>query len=95
MISIFSIKDKSMEPLFKEKGFVFVKRYLLFSPKTGDVVVLKSPTLQIPLLKRILKMNKDLIWVEGDNKNGSRDSRDFGWINKKNIQGKVISQISN
>lgn len=89
MISVFSIKDKSMEPLFSEKDFVFVGKYLLFSPKTGDVVVLKHPILQIPLLKRILKINKDLIWVEGDNKEASRDSRDFGWIEKKQVLGKV------
>lgn len=83
-----------MKPLFCEKGFVLVRKYLLLSPKTGDVIVLKHPILRIPLLKRILKINKDLIWVEGDNKKGSYDSRDFGWINKKEIQGKVISYVS-
>lgn len=84
-----------MEPSFKAKGFVFVRKYLLFSPKTGDVIILNHPVLRIPLLKRILKINKDLIWIEGDNKERSYDSRDFGWINKKEIQGKVMSYVSN
>lgn len=83
-----------MEPLFKDKGFVFIRKYLLHSPQTGDVIVLKCPRFKIPLLKRVMKINRDLVWVEGDNKKGSYDSRTFGWVSRKDIQGKVLGQVS-
>ena len=41
------------------------------------------------IIKRIIDMNDNQIFVEGDNKEFSCDSRNFGWIDKELIVGVV------
>jgi phage repressor protein C with HTH and peptisase S24 domain len=41
-------------------------------------------------IKRIARMEKGRFFVVGDNPPGSTDSRDFGWIDRSQIVGKVI-----
>ena len=81
-----------MEPAFKAGDTVLVNRlsYFLGKPKVGDAVVLKREKF---IIKRIAKINKDRFFVVGDNKEESADSREFGWISKKDILGKVICKI--
>lgn len=42
------------------------------------------------IIKRIIKIENNRYFVEGDNKAASTDSRDFGMIDKDNIIGKVV-----
>lgn len=78
-----------MIPTFKSGDEVLVNRlsYFLSKPKIGDLVVSKKEKY---IIKRIKKIDGDRFFVEGDNKKESTDSRKFGWINKKEIVGKVI-----
>lgn len=96
-----------MEPGTKEGSTVFVNRYYYFfrKPKTGDVIVIRLNLLkgstftqkgETYIIKRIEKIDKDKIFVVGDNEKESVDSRKFGWIDKKNILGKVIgAEVAN
>jgi inner membrane protease subunit 1 len=75
----------------------------------GEIVCLTNPiNNSMSLCKRILylegetltltngheyKVPKNHIWVEGDNKDNSLDSRKFGAIPKQLIQGRVYMQI--
>ena len=95
MISRFKVVDRSMEPLFNEGDFVIVEKfsYLFNKPRERDVVVLRHPHNNKYLLKRISKAINGAVFVEGDNKNGSEDSRQFGPISKKEIIGKVLMRI--
>ena len=45
MISYFKVRGQSMEPLCREGDFVLLDRlsYLIFRPRSGDVVVLSHP----------------------------------------------------
>ena len=67
--------------------------YFLSKLKVGDVVVFKHTTPPFILIKRIIEVKNNKFWVEGDNKKKSIDSRKFGFIDKKNIIGKVIFKL--
>lgn len=88
----FKIEGSSMCPSFKPGDTVLVNKfsYLLSRPRMGDVIVLKRKKF---IMKRIIKIDKNEFFVEGDNKERSTDSRSFGWVNKKEIIGKVFLKI--
>ncbi len=87
------IKGNSMEPTFYEGDTVLVSRlsYLFKKPKIGDTVLLKRERY---IIKRITQVNCDQFFVEGDNKEESKDSRNFGWVLRKEIVGKVVLKLS-
>ena len=89
-IARFRISDRSMLPNFKEGDFVLVNK-LFFKLNDNDVVVFKNGSKF--LIKRIKKIENHEIYVEGDNRRLSKDSRHFGPITKKQIIGKVLIKI--
>ncbi|MDO8657902.1 MAG: signal peptidase I [Candidatus Levybacteria bacterium] len=94
----FQIKEKSMEPGIKEGSVVLINRYhyLFKKPEAGDMVVLRDPTdSKRFIIKRVKELKDGRVFVIGDNEKESVDSRQFGWIDKKNILGKVFFKISN
>ncbi len=62
--------------------------YLFRNPSVGDIVVLNKENKS--LIKRINKVKNNLYFVKGDNVEKSTDSRHFGWVEKKEIIGKVL-----
>lgn len=88
----FRIKGNSMFPTFKAGDKILVNKlsYFFSKPKIGDVVVLKKEKF---IIKRIAKIKEKKVFMIGDNKEGSTDSRSFGWINRGEIAGKVIFKI--
>lgn len=89
----FRVKEYSMDPYLKNNDAVVVFRYLFSRPKVGDVIIFHHTTPPHMFIKRITKMNKKKVWVEGDNKKNSIDSRTFGFIDQRNIIGKVIKVL--
>lgn len=89
LLSKIKVVGHSMEPTLKQNQIVIVSSipYLFRKPKIGDIVVLKR---QKYIIKRIAAIKKEQVFVVGDNKKESRDSREFGWIKKDRILGKVI-----
>lgn len=59
--------------------------------KSGDVVVFKIK--DAVYIKRIEKKKGDRYFLIGDNRKESIDSRKFGWMDEKDIIGKVIFKI--
>lgn len=80
-----------MIPLAYPGDLALVERvsYRFNSPKKGDLIVFKNLEGKY-LLKKISKTSKNKIFVLGKNKEKSKDSRYFGWIEKKDIIGKVF-----
>lgn len=62
--------------------------YPLKKLKVSDLIVIKVN--ERFMIKRIQKVNKQGFFVIGDNRSGSTDSRQFGWVDKDQIIGKVI-----
>jgi len=79
----------SMEPTLRNNQTVIASLipYFFRKPKVGDIVVVQRVKC---IIKRIAKIKKNNIYVVGDNSSKSTDSRNFGWVNKKEIIGKVI-----
>lgn len=92
MFAYFLVREQSMAPTCQEGDFVLVNRmsYLFSCPRIGHIIVLKDPR-DSPwhIVKRICAIKDSFVWVEGDNKEKSTDSRNFGWVGKEYIVGKV------
>lgn len=88
----YQITGESMAPTFKNGEIVFANRfaYLFQKPKLGEIIAIKDPRDGKVLIKRIKKIDNKKIFVIGDNKVHSTDSREFGMIEQKDIIGKVI-----
>lgn len=87
LIARFKVSGHSMLPTLKPGQEILVSNmpYLFFKPKPGDLVTFKDGNKFI--VKRIKLVTGHRSLVTGDNQN---DSKDYGWINKKQIIGKVI-----
>ncbi len=91
-LRIIRIADRSMEPAIKDGSFVLAA-VSFFRIRAGDVVLLRHPSKNMLIIKRVLKMSGGMVWVEGDNKEKSSDSRKFGWVDSRNITGKVLMRF--
>lgn len=87
----FKVSGHSMEPTIKNNQEILVSSLplLFFKPKVGDMIAFND--LDKWIVKRIKEVNGEKFLVEGDNK---KDSKEFGWIEKEKIIGKVIYIIS-
>ena len=89
------IRGQSMSPYLNEGDFVFVSGiyFWLNRLKKGDIIILFDPRDNRKLIKRIDHINKNEYYVLGDNRSESRDSRNFGYIEKDYIIAKMIFRI--
>jgi signal peptidase I len=93
LLSKFKIIGHSMEPGFKtnEKVLVSGLVYLFNAPQINDIVAFRKKNKVF--IKRIIRINNEKYFLEGDNKLDSIDSWKLGWISKKEILGKVIYKL--
>ena len=91
---LFRVKviGRSMEPGLKDNQTVIASSlpYFFGKPHVNDIVVLSHGKC---IIKRIINVKKNEIFVVGDNNKESTDSRNFGWVSKRKIIGKVIYKI--
>lgn len=82
-----------MEPTLKNGQVVWVNNwaYLINIVKVGDIVVFEKDRQE--LVKRVTKIVEDNIYLTGDNKSDSLDSRSFGEVNQRLIVGKVLFNL--
>lgn len=92
-LSKYKISGSSMVPAFfdGDKVLVFHWIYLFRKPSVGEIVVAKINN--IPVVKRIQKIKQNEYFLIGDNLKESTDSRVYGFVEKKDILGKVIKKI--
>ncbi len=81
-----------MVPALKPGDYILVSTWFRCI-STGNMVVFKYPKSGMLLVKRISRINGEEYYVLGDNLPKSQDSREFGWIERRDIIGKVILRI--
>lgn len=89
-ISKFKILGNSMIPTLKPGDQVLTFNWFI-NFNVGDLIVLKQNSKE--MIKRIQKSSDREVFVVGDNENDSIDSKDFGWVKKSAIIGKVILRL--
>lgn len=91
MFKRFKVIGDSMVPTLKNGQQVIVEKlsYWFREPMVGEVVILKNSD-NMNIIKRITKKDGNSYFVEGDNAKESADSRNFGFIQKKEILGKAV-----
>jgi signal peptidase I len=97
-VSRYVVDGPSMEPAYRAGNRLIVNRlaYLRRPPAIGDVVVLRDPEDGGRLLiKRVAappdghRADSARLWVLGDNSAESRDSRAFGFVERRGVVGKA------
>jgi len=83
-----------MEPLIKNGEQIIISYipYWFKNPQINDIVAFKEKSDKV-LLKRIIQIKSGKYFVKGDNQNDSLDSRNFGYISKKQILGEMIIKL--
>lgn len=87
------VLEDSMLPTIKNGQTCLLLKYIFLKPKVGDIIIFNHSTPPYKFCKRIVKISKNKIWVEGDNKKRSIDSRAFGFIFRKDVLGKIIGAL--
>lgn len=83
-----------MLPTLRDGQIVIIEKisYRLRSPLPGEIVVANAP-IGIEVVKRVIRQTEDgKYWLEGDNKDASTDSREFGAVSRSAIQGRVLGK---
>ena len=86
MIRLRQVVGDSMLPTLRPDQLILLRRTRRL--RVGDVVMVRHENLD--KVKRITARRDDTLFIEGDNPAASKDSRQFGWIHKQFVQGKVI-----
>ena len=84
-----AVSGDSMEPALSDGQWWVARRTRRV--RVGDVVVVRQPE-QAGLLtvKRITRRDGTRWWVEGDNRDRSRDSRHYGPVDQEAIIGRLV-----
>ena len=98
LFEISFLEGDSMLPTFnKNLTVALIDKFspIWFRPKLNQIVIVNLNGIEIcKRIKKIKTIEKNiLIWIEGDNKKNSFDSRNFGWIKKEFIIGNVLIEI--
>lgn len=87
-IGLYRIEGKSMTPAFAIGDRVVGWRWES-TPGIGQIVVVKNNNDRL-IIKRVIKINNHGLWLEGDNKKASTDSRQQGYYNAKAVEAIII-----
>lgn len=88
-ILLYRISGNSMLPNYKNGDFVIALKKFA-NIKINDVVVASDPRDGRFILKRIKDIKDKMYFLIGDNQRESTDSREFGWVKRIDLIGKVL-----
>lgn len=90
LLKILVVHGHSMQPLIidNEKVLTSSIPYFFSKPKENDIVAFNYKNKIF--IKKIKDIKDGKYFLEGENKDDSLDSKKIGWIERKNILGKII-----
>lgn len=91
------VSGRSMFPTLNEGDKLTSVRSYLCKIKVGDIVVAKPyPCDDRLVIKRVAEIEAQgyYYYLLGDNPDESYDSRNYGWVSKKEIVAKVVTRKS-
>lgn len=90
-----TVNGRSMYPTLKEGDKLWSVRSYLCDIQVGDIVVAKPYKCDDRLvIKRVYRIDGMMYYLLGDNPSESYDSRNYGWVSKKEIVAKVMKSKS-
>ena len=90
-----TVSGRSMFPTLTEGEKLTSVRSYLCKLQVGDIVVAKPyPNDERLVIKRIADIKGYCYYLLGDNPDESYDSRNYGWVWKKQIVAKVVTRKS-
>lgn len=89
MVTIRRVVGPSMQPTYSPGTIVFGLRWL--RPRAGRVVVAEHNGLEV--IKRVIRVGEQGVFVMGDNVRRSTDSRTYGWLAPSSIKSVIIGSI--
>jgi nickel-type superoxide dismutase maturation protease len=85
---------ESMEPTLQDRDRVIVDvwTYNRRPPRPGEIVLLSPPGRDgVLLVKRVIRvLENGELWVEGDRRAASSDSREWGSVARERVVGRVV-----
>lgn len=87
----YRIFGNSMIPTFLDGDYVLV--WVWFGKLKKDDIVVARNKKGLIIIKRIQSIENEKYFLVGDNAKESTDSRDFGFVTKKDILGKVLFKL--
>ncbi|MFN0096832.1 MAG: nickel-type superoxide dismutase maturation protease [Dehalococcoidia bacterium] len=91
----YSVSGRSMMPALEDGDWTVVdtRVYRRRLPRAGEIVVCTDPReLGRELIKRVIRVEAEGLWVEGDNTDESTDSRVFGVVPLRLVAGRVVAR---
>ena len=94
---IAQVDGHSMDPTLNDGDILIV--WALGEPEDNDIVIMNTNNtgLKVPYIVKRYDAEKSTVgtmWVEGDNKENSIDSRRIGTIDKDNYMGTVLFDVN-
>jgi phage repressor protein C with HTH and peptisase S24 domain len=87
-IGIYRVSGASMQPGYEPGDTLLGLRW--FRPRPGQVVVLRRDR---PLIKRVGRLDDGRVWLLGDNRAHSTDSRHFGPVREFELEARIIAKL--
>ena len=87
MLMLRRVTGESMVPTYKP-GDIIIARRFIWRVKPGQMVVVRHGGLE--QVNRVTGVEAGKIFLEGDNRLHSSDSRHFGWIDSSSVVGVVV-----